>query len=78
MSATVTPFPTALARKASPLMSASILLLHAVDAAGGQGQAGDDDLIWDRPIEHRPLITWAQVAALRRAVADLLAPGASA
>lgn len=51
------------------LLVAALLLLHAVDTAGGQGGAVGESFIWEGEIERRPLITWDDIARLRAGVA---------
>lgn len=54
----------------SPTVQAALLILHAVDVAGGQGAASDQAFLWEAPLEHRPLIAWSDIRRLRAAVAD--------
>lgn len=64
--------PLHVAPMASPLLTAALLILRAVDEGPGQGSLPDDAPICTAPDVQRPLITWRDLRRLRAAVAGEL------
>lgn len=60
-----------------PIIQSALLILHAVDAAGGQGRALDGAVLWEAIPPRRPGVTWAHIKRLRAAVAAEIDAAAS-